>query len=110
MFNLLLVDEPTFTTLESVRLDLDESAGDHENSSPSLIIDINGEMNCSQSAISDYFPRRERIGECLPRRTFNESNKEHNYLSSNLACFTLDENHPNDIDQIRKEHPCEENR
>jgi hypothetical protein len=42
--------------------------------------------------MSDYFPRREPLGERLPRRPSNDGNKTQNYLTTNPTRLMSDEN------------------
>ncbi len=105
---LFLVDEPTFTTLQPVLLDQDENVNDRDTSPPPLIIDTDKETFCSQSVMSDYFSRREPIGERLPRQTLNDGSKTANCLSSNPIRCTTDTNHSDNINRSKKARPREE--
>ena len=89
---MLLVDEPTYTTLETVPFDQRENIEDRENSPPPLIIDTNKGTCSSQSIMSNYFPRTEPIGERLPSGARNAVDKTHNYVRSNQARPTTNEN------------------
>ncbi len=106
---MLLVDEPTFTTLKPVSVDEHKNVNDGENSPPPLIIDIDKETCSSQSIMSNYFPRTEPVGERLPRCTSNATNKTQNQLSNKSTYFTSIENRPVDIDRFNKERLPEEN-
>ncbi len=105
---MLLVDEPTFATLEPVSLDHNENNNDRDSSPLPLVIDADKETFCSQSVLSDYFPRREPIGQRLPRRTLND--KVDNGLSSNSSRFTTDANHLPNGNRLENTLPHEENR
>ncbi len=100
---MLLVDEPSFTTLKPVPLDQHTNVNDGENSPPPLIIDIDKETCSTQSIMSNYFPRTEPIGERLPRCTSNATNKTHS------TYFTSIENRCVGVDRLNNERLPEGN-
>ncbi|CAF4074840.1 unnamed protein product, partial [Rotaria sp. Silwood2] len=68
----VLVDEPTFTTLETVSLNQHGNFNELENSPPPpLVIDTSQETDSSQSIMSDYARRSESVEERVSNRTAN---------------------------------------
>jgi len=59
--------------------------------------------------MSDYFPRRELIGERLPGCSSNASNRTQSRLSNTSTRIMSNENRSVNIDRSNKEGPSEEN-
>ncbi|CAF4125854.1 unnamed protein product [Rotaria sp. Silwood2] len=106
----VLVDEPTFTTLETVSLNQHGNFNELENSPPPLVIDTSQETDSSQSIMSDYARRSESVEERVSNRTANGDYETQNYLSINRARCISNENRLDIINQSNKECLPEENR